>query len=366
MIFQLECTAQELASASREELEVVFSKLIDADRSGKHFMVSRRDLCEWAAGNLEMSRRDRAHLVSVREKYAVRGNLLEEAQVYVKVTIGNDGISFDGNRIFSIGHTRLISGEYVSTKSGFVVEDVDADGELYGHVLREVRRVTKVPSFSYDPIHGGGSKTHRVFEREIGKRRVVVCVVDHDRLAPMDRMSATARKVVGIYERRNLADPESNQCFIGLGIETVGREAENIIPYGLFRYMENYRNQENFEKLDSIVKEREGITEDKNFWLYFDVKNGLNGAKLSALYGDGNVSLETITWICDRTGCNVNSIDEVHIDGFGKNVIAEFLSSPRALSGFHKFVRTEYWRRLFVMFFEKLLWYFAAPESARV
>ena len=365
MIFRLQCTVDELARTRKDELEDVFSKLIDADRSGRHFFISPRELCDWIVENIDLSGRDCAHLVSIREQYAVRGGLVAVARPYVDVTIGDASVSFDGMNTFFVGHRSLIEGRYLSSSTGFIVEDIGADTKLYRHVLNETRKITKVPSFEFDPIHGGGSTTDRVFDHEIQRRRVVVCVVDHDKLAPGDARSSAANRVELNYVRRNCDETRGDQCFIGLGILTIGRELENYIPYHLFKEMENYRNYAHFNKLDEIVCQHGCISPDNCFWKYFDIKEGINGEGLKEKLNKGKISDEVFNWICGKIGCEPEEIERNSIDGFGNGVINAFFSSPQALCGFHKFVRSEFWRGAFGDYFEKLLWFFAAPKCVR-
>ena len=367
MIFRLACKIQDLACASKSELEDVFSNLIDADRSGKHFFICRRELCEWATLNLALSRRDYSHLISIREEYAVRGGLVDVAHAYVDVTIGINAIAFDGDRVFSVGHQVLVDGEFLSRSASFVMEDIDTDHKLYSHIFQETRKISNVPSYNFDPIHGGGSRTDRVFDIEIQKSRVVVCVADNDRLAPMQKVSDTAKRVMEVYVKRNGKGENGAQCFIGIGAITVGRELENYIPYHLLKIIGRFRTYRHFGKLDDIVDDYERMEWDDCFWRYFDIKGGICGTTLIGMMNKGKVSKDAIDWICNKLhDKNGDSIEGSNIDGFGENVVDAFFSSPDALKGFHKFVRSDYWRVVFGKYFETLLWYFAAPKFVRV
>ncbi len=364
MIYQLDCTREELASASRDELEDVFSRLVDADRAGRHFFIVRRDLCEWARRNLRLSRLDSARLATIKEEYAIRGALLEDSHVCVKVRIGNSGVRCDRGLGFSIGHECLVSGEYLLVSAGFVVEDLTSDGKVYDQILREALKVSKVPSYRVEFIHGGGSQVGEIFEAEIGKGRVVVCVVDHDRLAPMDSKSAGARQILLIQTQRNESPGGGRGSFIGLGTTTVGREVENHIPYHLIKGMwdMNYRH---FAELDRIVAQVGCVRKEDCFWQYFDIKEGLCGEELMKLLGGEKISQDVIEWICGRVGCDIEELASVQIDGFGDRVVKLFLGSPQALAGFHEFVRSEYWQSMYAGFYERLLWFCAAPRAVR-
>ena len=129
MIFELQCSVGDLTASCEDELEEVFSKLVDADRSGRHFFILRRELCAWAVENLSLSKRDRTHLVAIGEQYATRGGLLEVADGFVSIVIGNSGVALHGDSEFLIGHRALIDGEYLSHGTSLVVEDVETDGK---------------------------------------------------------------------------------------------------------------------------------------------------------------------------------------------------------------------------------------------
>lgn len=366
MIFRLQSTVEELSDTENGELEDVFAQLIESDRSGRHFFISRRELCKWAVENLHLSQRDKTYLTSIHEKYAVRGDMLRVARVYVNVVLGDGSVSFDGKKTFVIGHRALLNGQYLSTCTSFVVEDSDSDIQLYKQILCETKKLSHVPSYEFDPIHGGGSSIASIFEQEIDKQRVVVCVVDHDSLAPNGKKSATANKVISIYRKRNCGNISGQSCFIGIGITTVGRELENYIPYHLFKEMAAYHGYRHFDRLDGLISQNEQIPPEECLWLYFDIKEGICGRKLKELSDKNKISDESISWICKKIGCELQEIEQIKVDGFGKGVITSFFDSHEALSRFHHFVRSEYWLFAFHDYFDKILWFFAAPKPNRL
>ena len=201
MIFVLDCEVEDLAAARRAQIEGLFSRLIGADRFGRHFFVSTRKLCDWALTHLQLAGSDRAHLRTIREEFAIRYGLVDASSAHVCVRLGCDDVSFDGGSVFTIGHKVLLEGQYLERSSSFVTEDRESDAKLYAHVLNEVKKLCRAPSFSFDPVHGGGGRIDRIFDREVESERIVVCVVDQDKHAPMDRMSGTARNVLTNYPK---------------------------------------------------------------------------------------------------------------------------------------------------------------------
>ena len=343
----------------------MFSALVNADRFGRHFFVSQRAICNWALENLQLSNQDSARLQAVREEFAVRSDLLRLAHSSVKINIGNAPVSLDGEHHFRIGHKKLMTGQYLSTKTSFVVEDIMTDCVLYEFILKEAQKIPNIPSYSFDPIHGGGERTCDVFISEIAKKRIVVCIVDRDSMAPMGPKSNVANNVITCHSRMNLEDFSGNRSFIGLGTITVGRKLENHIPYHLIRLLPQYRAYPHSAELDGIVCQNEATQAEECFWQFFDVKKGLSGIQVKQLWVNGTLSMDAIQWICGKIGCEVTEIEGKRLKGFGDRVIQAFSQNHEALSGFHEFVRSNYWRCVYGNFFEILLWYFAAPKPVR-
>jgi len=366
MIFALEATIEELGKLGRVESETLFSLLVDCDRGGRHFFVASRSLCDWALNELELSGRDRSHLIKLRQLYTQRGAFPNIATYQVKITIGDHGITPHENGVFEIGHKRFIAGEFCQTKTAFVVEDITDDVCLYRHILSEAQKQTKIPSFDFDAVHGGGAGTPTVFEHEISKDRVTVCIVDTDKLAPCDGNSGTARKALRILKRRNQDNTRPDQPFIGIAYTTVGRELENYIPYSILKTVREYDSYRHRAALDAAVSEDGELDLSDNFWMHFDIKAGLDGEELVTKVSRGQLSGESLQWICSKVGCEVEDATTLNIDGFGPNVVQNFLRDENALRNFHRFTRMQYWKNLFLDHFETLLWFFAAPVRDRL
>lgn len=365
MIFRLACPVDVVAAAPEEEIEHLFSMLLDADRVGRHFFVAERQLCDWAYRKLKLSGRDRGHLLSVQEQYASRQELITRSLALVNVVIGNRAISLVEEDTFEVGHIVLLNGDYLARKVAFVLEDVDSDAALYKQIFTELASLNQLPPFGFEAVHGGGAGIGRVFEAEVKKNIVVVCLVDNDKMAPMDRTSSSARAVLSNYRRRNVDPDRHNECFIGLAVATVGKELENYIPLSALRHVPEYRLYPHYQMVERIL-EREGVAGFRSgFWLYFDIKSGLNGRRVVEKRQNDEVSEEVVEWICQKVGCSREELDDVHVQGLGDRVVATFLQCNEALAEFHRTVRGEMWSGAFAGYFERILWFLVAPAPVR-
>ena len=129
--------------------------------------------------------------------------------------------------------------------------------------------------------------------------------------------------------------------------------------------MKQFNNYLHFDRLDKLVNQNRLGQQEDCLWMYFDIKDGIDGRVLKSKLDHRKISIGVLQWICTKIDCEVDDIEEQKLDGFGNRVVQSFLSDPEALSGYHKFVRTDYWSLVFGDFFEKLLWFFAAPKSSR-
>jgi hypothetical protein len=258
----------------------------------------------------------------------------------------------------------LIAGQYLLTKTALVLEDLIDDQDLFDILMREARKLSTVPGFVYDPIHGGGSRTIDVFEAEIAKNKICVCIVDNDRFAPCDGKSEMAKKVL----RKNTRDLVGldGQPFLGMGFTTIGRELENYVPFSILREVDQYEVHPTNNTIAEVVLQI-GVPDQLDCaWLFFDVKDGLDGKAMLEKAKNELVSNETVDWLCQKFGTTIVEFEELKIQGYGNKVVRNFLNCPSALAAFHQFTRTEYWRHVFLDQLDHLLWFFASLKVNRV
>ena len=129
--------------------------------------------------------------------------------------------------------------------------------------------------------------------------------------------------------------------------------------------MPRYMQQEPFQELDRIFAREEDQMSEESFWLYFDIKEGISGSSLLEKLGNGTVSPDVVAWICGKVGCEQHALEQVAISGLRDGLVEEFFDTPEVLKGFHECVRGNSWRNCFGEFFERILWYLAAPTRER-
>src|ERR1700742_3514953 len=99
MLFHLEFS-RELTELSADELSNPISALINAHRSGIHFVVIDRQTAKWLSENVDLSKRDFAMLDRISQEFTQMGGLRKQAKVYVRLSADPTGhLGRQGNAI---------------------------------------------------------------------------------------------------------------------------------------------------------------------------------------------------------------------------------------------------------------------------
>lgn len=362
MIILLEASNDELSSVKKGDAEDLFSLLLDADRFGRHLVVLPRRVCSWAEENLDLSGRNLKHLVGIRENFSTRGKIPTAAKLHLKVVMGSESISIrDG--FFQIGHVEFISGEYAQTKARMVVENLRTDSRLYEYIFGVSVSKTNVPGWAVDFVLGGGDTTATAFEAEIARNRITVCVVDTDRIAPCDRLGQTAKKVLNIHANRNEFPLHPASPYIGIAMETVGHELENYVPMRSVKKLPAFRLP---SSLESLISQKERKAPSECLWLYFDIKKGVDGKKISDKVAAGKKDREVIAWLAQKANTVEDDFEGLRISGIGGTIVDHFLECDAAKEEYIEFSRSDYWSHIFLGHFERILWFLAAPTRLRL
>lgn len=361
MIFVLESSIDELSELPANDVENLFTTLLDADRSGRHLVVIDRAVCSWGSEHIELSGQNRNHLSSLREQFATRGNIARYAQTYLEVVVGDSLVTkFDD--YFRVGHIHFTSAEFASSKTMMVVENLATDSKLYEFMLSVAVEQTNIPNFAVDFVLGGGDTTVTAFEAEIAKNRVAICAVDTDRVSPCDLLGDTAKKVTNRHSKRNLEPNDPASVYVGIAIETIGHELENYIPLSAVKLIDRFTCP---DTLDPLVSQESYEDAQDCFWLYFDTKKGLDGAALETKILNGKKPASAKHWICAKTATADLDFGALKISGIGSKVVEYFLKHEAAKQEYIEFSKTDYWKTLFLNHFEQLLWFLAAPQISR-
>lgn len=352
MLINLRTTVESIAAEETQEIEELVSDLLRASSQGLHLVVIDRKICEWAKGNLSLNNRELAQLDRIRELYTQRGSLPAIAGCSLEVVTGDAQLVEHEPHKYQIGHRPFLAGNYLEA-SRLLVEHIENDGDMLDVVLNETRRKHPVKSYNFQRLHGGGADIAACLRIEVPNQHVVVCVVDSDKIAPSGPSSAT---------KRNLDREAQRQTFVGMACETPCKEAENYIPLSILRDHRQRICPEYpcFENLTNLVDNQTVNGRSDCFWLFFDLKRGLEAEKLSAV-----VAEPTSTWLRERYQLGEANFADVHISGFGDAILRQFLNCGEAVRDFVKFMRGGYWQTHFADFFDLIYWYFAAEAKTR-
>lgn len=357
MIFVVDATQQELGAAKRDDLESLFSMLITADRDGQHFFVANRELCKWIEEHVHgLGRQQLQHLQAIGEQYAIRGSLPNNAYRHTKVVMGDMSLSFQkAGGLYSIGHKVFIKKKYAKQQTALVVENIESDGEFYSFLFKEISKSSTLPPYDFDLIHGAGDTMGSLFRKEVEKTKVVVGIVDTDKMAPCDKQSGTANK---------LSTFSSNNLFLGETFYTIGHETENYIPYQCLTQIYNVPSPHpSLKTIDQIFPARTRSVERDKFLLHFDLKDGLDMEQLLSKQKKRLKSAATVQWVREHLSQYDKDLNQLKICGFGKNTSSQFLKNSSAKREFGKFVSSTYWEETFATYFANILWCMAAPPA---
>ena len=352
MLIYLNVTVDQIAAAESKEVERLISGLLQASSNGTHLVVIERKVCDWAKLHLDFNNRELAQLDKLKELYTQRGGLPAIARSILEVEVGSMQLVEYAPHKYRVGHQPFLNGSYLEA-ARLLVEHIENDGDMLELILREMRRRHPVQSYNLLRLHGGGADIATCLKIEIPHRRVVVCVVDSDKVAPCDTPSATKRKLDREAEK---------QTFVGMVCETPCKEAENYIPLDTLKRHKKRICPEYvcFDELENLVKGQTVAGTSDCFWLFFDLKRGVEADKL-----DTFTAPPIADWLHERYQLHDNKFSDVHITGFGDAILRQFLNCGEAVKDFIAFMKTPYWQTHFADFFDLIYWYFAAENRSR-
>lgn len=186
-------------------------------------------------------------------------------------------LRFENGR-YIIGYLRAADSAYFQ-KARFLTEDA-MDYEMYliaaSISVARNRSISSACDVKLECIPGGGSSTHRSFERLRSDRQVFLCIIDSDKYHPSGPLGQTASKFKSI--RNGFND--------GFMLEILSHhELENVIPLEILSEVLS-------DELDGIIFSP-GVS--SVYRQYADHKNGLTVAK--AISDDNKHSSDYWQWL---------------------------------------------------------------------
>ncbi|MGV2016792.1 hypothetical protein [Agrobacterium sp. 22-223-1] len=337
----------ELVSAPIEEVEQLFSELVRASIFASHYVIITRDACGWASDNLDLGRKYKAHLNSIKQDFTTKASILGQAKNVLKVGIGSSGLQSLTGGGYEIGHRALLRGRYLE-QAVLLVENAENDGDFARSIFQILKNKHPVKHFSFDTRHGGGSTVVNCFNQELNNKRIAVCLVDSDKVAPSHPESATVK---GLRQVANLGS------YVGGIFVTRCREVENHLPAEIIQANNLCPSYAEYEKLSKLMYNLEAEYRSE-IWLYFDIKCGFRGSDLDSK----GYSKATRDWIESTYAEQGKEITDVTLSGFGPNILRQFLDSGLAMAELATHVKTPSWKQSFDGFYEEMLWFFAADR----
>jgi hypothetical protein len=342
MLFFFDFDRDECISTGTDLLTVAVSELTRSHRIGYHLVVMPRSTAVWLADNLPVSELDRATLRRLAKEYTQSGGLPEIATVFARVTYDHVGPPVPMGNEVRLG-LEVVASLGITQKPVLVVEDLKRDGLLYRKIFEGHSGKFPGGISNFELAHGGGDSIVDILEDKIEQQRIVLTIVDSDKLAPNQPESTKVRRLNQLVGRRNwmLAGVIVLPC----------HEIENLVDKSIFRALPCISERESeygaLLLLDD-AEEREGIDEAERFWLFFDLKNGMRLADVAKIENS-----EVRDWILRRLSL-IGSPPEIR--GFGTNVLSSLLANGSALGLFRDYIRSKRFKLVFGPAFERAMW----------
>jgi hypothetical protein len=348
MLFHLEFSP-ELTKLPTDELASSISALINAHRSGIHFVVIDRQAAKWLSDSLDLSNRDQAMLDRISHEFTQAGSLRSKAKVYVKLCADRTkDLTQEGNAI-TVALQRLCTYR-VLERSVLLFENAENDGNVYEFLLHNHCDLHGINHIEFDRYHGGGADLSREFGRLMRGHRIVCAPIDSDADSPFSHNSnllALLRVKV------------QTKWPLGFAISPPCREVENLLPMEVVMGLQSgFRSPTNKIMLDISRAERAaGHRSDHRYWLFFDTKLGLTVRRFHEL------SPENQAWVLAKmqlANCDPASQE---ISGYGERIVAQIFAKNSFQSDLRSKTRQKDWQGLFAAFLDEMLWLLLAARK---
>ena len=343
MLIHIASPITDLQATDEKLLTEALSALARSHRLGHHVLVIKRELSQWIADHVDLSKADKSIIREIGQNYTQNGNLIDRARFFMSVNAGPRKTIQKHDTHISVS-LDYFADTALAEPTVFLVEDAIGDGRLYEFILKNLTPAHPSKHPSFELAHGGGDRVDDIFGIELDKGRFVACLIDSDRKALCDAEPAKITRLKRISAEKS---PLSNvHC-------TPGMEAENFVPISVFLNVNRNYDKKSAKHLLEIEDKEEPTSLYDRYWLYFDVKMGTDKAKL------GNITTEGwAEWIEKKLELTFAELDEVELSGFGDQILRNLFRSEEHLELFRQELRKRTWRDLFWDIFDELLWLF--------
>jgi hypothetical protein len=347
MLIYFDYDVNSLVASDTRLLASAMSELLRAHRLGLHLLAVRPPEVKWIIERIgsDLKADELAILRQIGHEYSQTAALITQATrlLVVRPLAGRpEAVS---NREVVIG-LKDIERSRLLEEVVLVVEDSASDGILYKHMLRWLAETLSIPVRPPIIVHGGGSRISKVFEEYVDDGRNVCVISDSDKDSARSPDSIKLRKL------KNL--PINKHWPIAVVLVPNCREVENIIPYEIARSLVKDPIQlssilalECIQRAEASLK----IAACDHFWLFFDIKKGLNDRSLRKIKCE-----YARPWLEEKIRLANLKPEEFSIAGFGDNIVNQVFASGRATNDLRKIFKAADWWKTFGSFSHDLMW----------
>lgn len=350
MLFHWAWSIEELTAYDSLKIQLAVSEIIRASRKGYHLISLSRKTATWIAENVDLSNADKSQVSSIGANYTQTGGLSQVAALYVEISSMNNDFELLDNKL-KVSQSYIIKSNLLEP-ARLIVENIDNDGWLFELILRNYTKTIGIARVNFELQHGGGHDVVRVLARNIEEKRIALLLTDSDKLFPSDRVSDTIKQGLRICANGNMP-----HCTIKV---LPCHEIENLLPTELVSLLQSAAGHGTIGILQQIesLEKASGCPPHDRYWMYFDVKLGLSQDRLNSMHRDGQA------WHKAKLEMIGMPIEDLAIEGFGKQVIPTMKSDGSLVSLFASKMREKKWLEIFSESFAYAGWFFISEKPS--
>lgn len=288
MLIWLKIESVEDITNNYNEIIPSLELLATAWREGKHIIAGDRKAFESIATSDHISKETQRLYANLNRLLPSLAPIRDELFTYVEVldkTVNPTIDKSDGKYVIKLP-INFFCDSYNVQKPFLLCENLD-DAKFYDFIGMAYKRHMKMTHLftKFEEVNGGGSTTASVYEQKAtstrDERRLVLCILDSDKVAPNSSRGSTANKVRTFHENNcvRLENLVSMKYHI---LEC--RELENIIPFTYIqKAFDGDVNKpqviESLQKFHCDLPEGQEINLEQAY-LFLDIKEGTSLNKI--------------------------------------------------------------------------------------